>query len=634
MAQGNGEHVQQAQPPPQPLSPHQQQQALPSEVERPHSVTGLRQEAEQPASQQVASAGVPAQQSVEATLLQGEADTAAAPVVQSIQCKALEASSAAVRVLEPSAPTSAGPLRVPPPPPPPGVQADGDEPEQHSTSHLAAAPPPPPPPAVAKLLPAQAARSSVVKPGVSWKALVVGAPEEAAPQPAMSLLGGAAGDRPGKRGRSRKQDGKKDVAAAAPLLAAPVADTAAPAPAPLVLVAATSKQRSKRAPRPKKGQAEEGMQQEVAEGEPALAAATGAGSSRSQPARPRGRGRGREAGEQPAGQAADAEEAGEGLAAAELDAVAAQAVPSTLPQPAAVAEAVPLLEPHSISDGGSSHAGAGDVPALQPSTAAAAAVGGTAAPIMPPAFGWSSPLADEVAKLQLTASGGSAQQSAAGGDAGVPLVASHMALLPPLGHDLHGAAALQQHQPPQDSMADVITSLPADLTLDLGPAASGGAPPPGMGQPFPSASPPPPSASPPPFPGGLFPSASSSWQAQPPSRVRRGAAVRHRRPVGYGYALQAGLCLAAVTACDAACGVQAAGALTCHVCCSLRRRLSSCLKARLLPPPLAPLAAWPATCSTGALPSATQARRSCWVPAVEKGVSPACGRAGLWTRCR
>lgn len=152
------------------------------------------------------------------------------------------------------------------------------------------------------------------------------------------------------------------------------------------------------------------------------------------------------------------------------------------------------------------------------------------------AFGWSSPLADEVVKLQLTAASAAAPEPAALGPSSDQLVGGDLALLPTLGRDLREpsqqvhvqeqAAALAP--PPADQLADVITALPADLSLDLA-APHAPAPGPVVGQPFHSPTPPPPSASPPPFPGGLFPATSASWQAQLPSKVSA-TLLPHRRP--------------------------------------------------------------------------------------------------------
>ena len=550
------------QPPPPPPRKESPQQPAPAQADRPDSAgkrhveqpvasmqpeTAVKSPVVQPLLEDPAAASAP-----QATLLQSPSQqhSAAATVADrkvgnapSLECQAAAAA-------EPQASGGkAGPRReaaaAPPPPPPPAI------------------PKPPPPPQ-------QPLRSSAVKPGLSWKALVAGVPDEpVAPASSLVPFSGDAGDasdktasRDGKRSRGKKQEGKKE--AAAPAAQQPAVATAAP-------TAAAKQQRSKRATRGKKGSgqaAEDGVQQQEAAGDTASATSSG---SKGQAARSRGRGRGKDGGEQLS--ASSAAEGAEGLAAGELAAElvleAVAAPPAAEPLPADVPEMLSTAVGNSLPHGlvaaavvGTAAGAQPEVPPLQtaPAIGAATATSTGMAPIMPAAFGWSSPLADEVAKLQLTAGGSAAQQDASlvaplAPAAGDQLVANHMALLPTLGRDLREPSTLLQPTQRQqqdvlpmavvpaaapgipssaDRMADVITSLPADLTLDLGAAApgvpgvlasgnatSGTAPPASVpvGQPFASPSPPPPSASPPPFPGGLFPATSSSWQAQPPSKA-------------------------------------------------------------------------------------------------------------------
>ncbi|PSC71429.1 hypothetical protein C2E20_5236 [Micractinium conductrix] len=398
------------------------------------------------------------------------------------------------------------------------------------------APPPPPPPAAPKPPPPAAPplKTSVVKPGVSWKAMLAGVSDESA-APAQPASASDAGDKAGKRERGRgKKEGKKEAGGAA-----------APAPAAAGAAgeaAGAGKQRGKQRTRGgKKGgaAAEEGAQPEAAQ--------QVAGDAGKAAGRARGRGRGKDAAEHPTAADAEAAEA-ETTAAPEPAEATAPAEPAYEPLPvaapavdasaaaaaAAAIDAAPVLAPALAVQlaqplAAAPLAAALAAPAAAPAGAAAGA--GVSAPLMGAAFGWSSPLADEVAKLQLSTAG------AHDGPAGiVPLgptttehqLASSLALLPTLGRDLRepsppmqpAAAAAAPADPSSGSVADVITSLPADLSLDLAaapPAAPAAAPAVGAGQPFSSASPPPPSASPPPFPGGLFPATTASW-AQPPSK--------------------------------------------------------------------------------------------------------------------
>lgn len=419
---------------------------------------------------------------------------------------------------------------------------------RHIARHAApslALPPPPPPPADSRRSPLSLQPSSTVKPGVSWRSMVAGVPDEQAASPAPLKLSGDAADKAaGKRGRGKKHDGKADPADLAPSGAVSLSSQ----PATFAAAAVPTKQRSKRAGRGKKlGVSEDGSQQGVLQEEEAPPAVSLVG--KTQPGRSRGRGRGKDTVGQKVPQP------GPSLAGTEAAASAAWAA-GVEQEP--VEEPIAALEPQpsSASTPAALYAVASDMPAdLQPESpahalhthAASSATSSSAgAPSsMPAAFGWSSPLADEVAKLQLSASTAAKPVAAAslgGSLSGGPLVATHMALLPTLGRDLREPSMLLQPAaqptavvaqaapgPASDAMADVITSLPADLTLDLGAAQPHVAPQPpahverladaggSPGPPFPS--PPPPSASPPPFPGGLFPSASSSWQAQPPSKV-------------------------------------------------------------------------------------------------------------------
>lgn len=165
--------------------------------------------------------------------------------------------------------------------------------------------------------------------------------------------------------------------------------------------------------------------------------------------------------------------------------------------------------------------------------AAAPQAAGPASSTSAAAFGWSSPLADEVAKLQLSAAASAETElaaevasTAAAAGSGAELVGGAGGTLPTM--PLLGAGLLEPAQPPaapqlqqgpapalepappgQEAGAgaapglvadllgdDVITALPADLSLDLAP---GGAQPYGL-PPAPQAA-----QTPPPFPGGLFP---------------------------------------------------------------------------------------------------------------------------------
>ncbi len=143
---------------------------------------------------------------------------------------------------------------------------------------------------------------------------------------------------------------------------------------------------------------------------------------------------------------------------------------------------------------------------------------------MPVAFAWSSPLADEVARLQLTAAATTAAESMEALDARIECRLGQP-LLEPAG-DLESTAAAAA----ADVLGDVITALPADLSLELDEGTqgtvnthAGSASPPmpgcsaeGFGLPVSRGG-----TSPPPFPGTLFPlpGVSSLWQPQPLQKV-------------------------------------------------------------------------------------------------------------------
>ena len=492
-------------------------------------------------------ASVPANEGCGSAVLpppQRHADAAAGVVQQPPEHHRDAASTGAEHELS-SAP---GAQQVPGPPAPSGTQANGGSVGLMHDDQ----PAPPPPPVMPKLSPPPLpARSSVVKPGLSWKALVAGVPAEQ-PVAATKLqqLGADAdgADKLSRRNRGKKQEGRKEAAASTAQQAA--------GPALSAVATAGKQQRSKRTSRGRKGSgqtpSEDGGQQQL-EGDSDATASTG---SKGQPEWSKGRGRSNEVGAQPPSSTAAEGEVAGNEAAPNLSQALSLLVepgPASDSDTSSVVDVVPVRQDLASTSGLGAPVQHTALPleaASGESASAGAAGAADAAPVMPAAFGWSSPLADEVAKLQLTSSSGSNLATPLGPVASDQLVTSHMALLPTLGRDLRqpGTLLAQQRQQQQqqqaplpalpasastpDSMADVITSLPADLTLeDLGtaaPAASGmltsghavaDSSSSVMGRPFPSPSPPPPSASPPPFPGGLFPAASSSWQSQPPSKA-------------------------------------------------------------------------------------------------------------------
>lgn len=518
-------------PPPPPPPPKQQQQQHP-DVERPSSASvaaDARASRPNGRAPEVAAAQ-PAQAPIEA---QPERETTQQPQPAAQQRRASDG-KAGSGAGEQNGPAGEGKAAAAAAGAPQGGKAGG----KRDMQAAAVAPPPPPPPAAAKppQQPQLAARISVVKPGVSWRAMVAGVPDGSAVSPLQPLGTGDDGERSDTGKGKRGKEGKKEAApAAAPASAAGAAAAAGGAP----------KQRSKRAARGKKGGSQGGEddvppQDGAGQQEPQERSVPAAADGKS--SRSRGRGRGKGTADQPA---AD-QPAGEPAASAALAAAAepaallpaeAEAEPAA-PATGAAAEVAAGMPP-SLQPDAQLEAPAVAAPLLQPAAAPTATAAGVVAPLMGAAFGWSSPLADEVAKLQLSAASSATQPAAGSGMAaqlGAPTadqLASSMALLPTLGPDLgQPSPALPPAQQglaataalPVDSMADVITSLPADLSLDLSAAppataVAASAAVLGASASFPSTSPPPPSASPPPFPGGLFPATGASWHAQLPSKV-------------------------------------------------------------------------------------------------------------------
>ncbi|GAB4815390.1 hypothetical protein N2152v2_002436 [Parachlorella kessleri] len=453
---------------------------------------------------------------------------------------------------------------------------------------LAALPPQAQPAVTPAMSPAQAAgaaasMTSLVKPGASWRAMLTGVPdvppkaaltggaEQAAPQRAAGAASGREGKGGGREreGKRAKAKGGKAAPAAGPLVAAAPSVTAEAGPAPakgkakgrggkaqkVAVVTALSGELQQQQPQHHPGQAQQAQQprgnrrqqqQQVQRGEGPAAAGGKSGKGAG-----RGRGRGK-AGAAPPGQPAE-------QAFEHSPAVFGSPASSLLPtaqqerqQPAAAAQAAALPQLMAAGEGaGAATVGSGEL--LESSELPLAPALSAAA------FGWSSPLADEVAKLQLSAAA-SAEAELAVEVAGAATSASHVAdmareslpaammlevgldqeLLEPSARVMAGAmppataleplpaataalgnAAGAQAEPALSAAAmvgtssgldllgdDVITALPADLSLDLAggtvasPAVEPGVPPHSA-----FVLPPQPqhAVSPPPFPASYFP---------------------------------------------------------------------------------------------------------------------------------